>query len=378
MKNKRKFILLTLAIIIIESSLLVKGRELLNIFSSIDIIFKEEVQQGAVPVMRYHSINQAFEDDKTIKGEVKKNITSFSLKSIGNKSKVWFELSPNIKNNFFSITKIQIRIGGFIVKEYNTDVLQNDFFDIYNIDSSEYKKDEIIFHTEDKDPYIVFTLGFQSKPHILIVCFIFMIWLIVSFVLLGHGEINNRYISRLLMITGIFFTMLGGILWVFKAYLVERYGDLPIFQLIFYHLNEPLKGTNLGQFKDLYYRIGKISCLLICVIGIGYFIFKFIDRKSFFRINLFLGGSFLLVFALEQLCTSFDLIDYFQYIKEETDIYDTYFVDPKTVSFEFENKRNLIYIFVESMEISFADKQMGGYKGRKLYSGIIHACATGM
>ena len=49
MKNKRKFILLTLAIIIIESSLLVKGRELLNIFSSIDIIFKEEVQQGAVP-----------------------------------------------------------------------------------------------------------------------------------------------------------------------------------------------------------------------------------------------------------------------------------------------------------------------------------------
>ena len=91
MKNKRKFILLTLAIIIIESSLLVKGRELLNIFSSIDIIFKEEVQQGAVPVMRYHSINQAFEDDKTIKGEVKKNITSFSLKSIGNKSKVWFE-----------------------------------------------------------------------------------------------------------------------------------------------------------------------------------------------------------------------------------------------------------------------------------------------
>ena len=46
MKNKRKFILLTLAIIIIESSLLVKGRELLNIFSSIDIIFKEEVQQG--------------------------------------------------------------------------------------------------------------------------------------------------------------------------------------------------------------------------------------------------------------------------------------------------------------------------------------------
>ena len=78
------------------------------------------------------------------------------------------------------------------------------------------------------------------------------------------------------------------------------------------------------------------------------------------------------------MCTSFDLIDYFQYIKEETDIYDTYYVDPKTVSFEFENKRNLIYIFVESMEISFADKQMGGYKGRKLYSGIIHACATGM
>ena len=57
MKNKRKFILLTLAIIIIESSLLVKGRELLNIFSSIDIIFKEEVQQGAVPVMRLSLIH---------------------------------------------------------------------------------------------------------------------------------------------------------------------------------------------------------------------------------------------------------------------------------------------------------------------------------
>ena len=44
-----------------------------------------------------------------------------------------------------------------------------------------------------------------------------------------------------------------------------------------------------------------------------------------------------------------------------SNIYEKYYVDPSSVNYTFpETKRSLIYIFMESMESSYADKAEGG------------------
>ena len=45
----------------------------------------------------------------------------------------------------------------------------------------------------------------------------------------------------------------------------------------------------------------------------------------------------------------------------KTELYDKYYVDGRDIQLDFPDvKRNLIYIYLESMETTFADKKTGG------------------
>ena len=55
------------------------------------------------------------------------------------------------------------------------------------------------------------------------------------------------------------------------------------------------------------------------------------------------------------------------YYFEKTTLYEEYFVDTENVSLTFpKEKRNLIYIFLESMESSYASQDIGGIKQNNL------------
>ncbi|GLL51563.1 hypothetical protein YA5_015390 [Tetragenococcus halophilus] len=55
------------------------------------------------------------------------------------------------------------------------------------------------------------------------------------------------------------------------------------------------------------------------------------------------------------------------YYFEDTEIYDNNYVDPADVDLQFpKEKRNLVYIFLESMESSYADKSIGGNEDENL------------
>ena len=48
-------------------------------------------------------------------------------------------------------------------------------------------------------------------------------------------------------------------------------------------------------------------------------------------------------------------------VQEKTDFYEKYYVNPAKTKLDFPSqKRNLIYIFMESMESSYADQEDGG------------------
>jgi len=57
----------------------------------------------------------------------------------------------------------------------------------------------------------------------------------------------------------------------------------------------------------------------------------------------------------------YDVIGYFRYINQETTLYEEYYVDPLEVAIEApEEKRNLLYIYWESLETTYADVESGG------------------
>ena len=56
-----------------------------------------------------------------------------------------------------------------------------------------------------------------------------------------------------------------------------------------------------------------------------------------------------------------ELVDYLLHINQESELYETEYVDPDGTNITFpEEKRNLIYIFLESMETSYLSEDMGG------------------
>ena len=54
--------------------------------------------------------------------------------------------------------------------------------------------------------------------------------------------------------------------------------------------------------------------------------------------------------------------EYWYNVMHPSNIYEKYYVDPSSVNYTFpETKRNLIYIFMESMETTYEDTAHGGY-----------------
>ncbi|MBQ4058655.1 MAG: hypothetical protein IJD40_06970 [Lachnospiraceae bacterium] len=69
----------------------------------------------------------------------------------------------------------------------------------------------------------------------------------------------------------------------------------------------------------------------------------------------------LVVFAGIQAIMHYDIVEYYQYVNADTTLYEDYYVDGRDVKLTFpETKRNLIYIFLESMETTYADTSFGG------------------
>ena len=89
-------------------------------------------------------------------------------------------------------------------------------------------------------------------------------------------------------------------------------------------------------------------------------------RKRTITINFYKMIS--IIFIVSLVCSSLYycmsslyIFDYIKYKNVESNFFQKNYVDPKEVKLEFpDEKRNLIYIFLESMESTYADKESGG------------------
>ena len=160
-------------------------------------------------------------------------------------------------------------------------------------------------------------------------------------------------------------------------WLYDTFGHLSIDEIIF-HLKVPMEGTN----TDIIFIFLK-ECLLKVIVPTGILSFiliypmvrniKFIDDKihtsekrrivvlSFSIAILILGMS------IKKIVDTTDIIQYIQSQLDDSHFIENEYINPQNVDIKFgEEKRNLIYIYLESMESTYYSIENGGLSEKSL------------
>ena len=166
------------------------------------------------------------------------------------------------------------------------------------------------------------------------------------------------FIEALLVIFVSTFSVLlsGAVNWMF-----DTWSHLTMDELM-YQLNAPFDGTNTDMVMDFVYHCVPPAVLMFILVII--LLINFRKNKKVYHLLavLFLVGSFFLMgiqiyLALKRL----DVENYSKTQDEYTEYVNDNYIDAGDVNIVFpEQKRNLIYIFLESMEITYADQKNGG------------------
>ena len=163
------------------------------------------------------------------------------------------------------------------------------------------------------------------------------------------GEILTVFIAGLSVLLAL------SVRWMFATWT-----NLSMDELV-YHLTAPLDGTNTDMIWD-YVRV----CVVPTVLVIFFLILILIAWRKKEKVHLFRGIINLvalvgIIVMLGYTWTELGVGDYLKDQNTESKFIEDEYVDPTDVEVVFpEQKRNLIYIFLESMETTYSDVDDGG------------------
>ena len=131
---------------------------------------------------------------------------------------------------------------------------------------------------------------------------------------------------------------------------------------ILYHLRAPLEGTGGGMLEKYALRCVFPSLLIMLSIFAMIVHTRHASReRGKFVKHTIIGASIALVISLTVGVIKLDLIRFLKDQMEDSTFIEDNYVDPKKTAITFpEKKRNLICIYLESMEMTFADEENGG------------------
>lgn len=144
--------------------------------------------------------------------------------------------------------------------------------------------------------------------------------------------------------------------WMFKTWT-----NLTMDELV-YHLTAPLEGTNTDMIKD-YCNECAVPAILIfgCILFVIAANRKHAGILKKIAIVCFAGAVAVTGITVGVTWNGLDVSNYMKGQSTYSTFIDDNYIDPSSVNITFpEQKRNLIYIFLESMEMTYADKENGG------------------
>ena len=159
------------------------------------------------------------------------------------------------------------------------------------------------------------------------------------------------------------------------------------FREIIYTVKSPLKGANNDFFLGALRFVGPMFALfvvLIVVCGLLYFglrkylsldiIFggkggkeKRIDGIRVLSFIVFVGAVAYSIFILRSIDSRLEISRFISDYNSKSELYEEYYVMPDETKIESDKKKNLIYIYMESMETTYASREVGGEQPENNY-----------
>lgn len=162
-----------------------------------------------------------------------------------------------------------------------------------------------------------------------------------------------------IVLTSLIF-LAGWILVFLARWVFTTWNGLRMDELIF-QLKAPLEGTGDGIILK-----GVLSSTLpaLALTGVFLIVFYLAARKNHGKAVLICGWILSLVLIAGAVSFAYKRLDLGSYIRNQMDdssFIEDHYVDPADVNIRFpEKKRNLIYLYLESMEMTYADTGEGG------------------
>lgn len=162
-------------------------------------------------------------------------------------------------------------------------------------------------------------------------------------------------------LTAIVLCTIGTLLCLSIGWMFDTWSNLTVDEMV-YHLKAPLEGTNEGMIIE-YINVCLAPAVLVFITALIVFT-AFRKKKKISGWIMAIGIILPILGAYKSLSYAWNNLDAGDYVdgqSEYSTFIDNNYVDPRDVSITFpEQKRNLIYIFLESMETTYADTDNGG------------------
>lgn len=173
-------------------------------------------------------------------------------------------------------------------------------------------------------------------------------------------NINKKTIigSLLVFISSLIVT---SIIWGNRTFSVKTLNQ------IIFHLKVPMEGTDNGIYLDWFIFCVPISILIMTLQNIIVFNLYRVIKKYGYKVYCFIRKNFVkwgiicLISSLIFTIHNYDIYGYIVNAFQKTDIYEAYYVDPSETEITFtKEKRNLIHLYLESVENTYASLDQGG------------------
>lgn len=190
-------------------------------------------------------------------------------------------------------------------------------------------------------------------------------------------EVKGNWKTILIKIVSVIFVAIGVFFVSFSKWFIDYFGNITPEQFLF-NLNSPIKGTSSDMYAEIMMTpvFTGVACIVIFLIVLNFKYDVFLNIKSVKRRILNQKYLRILTFTFSIICLvggvtygakklSLDKV-YKAYVSDSSYIKDNY-ADPRNVKMSFpEKKRNLIHIYLESVENSYLSKDLGGYMKENL------------
>lgn len=177
---------------------------------------------------------------------------------------------------------------------------------------------------------------------------------------------------RLISVLTVVLVFIGLLLVQVAKWVPNTFGNIPFEQVVF-HLLVPMEGTDMS-FVESFIQ----DCLPIPVFVSGLLLFFCFLRdmivSSDIKNDVFehkknnvliiittVACLFIYGFGITDCVHAIGIDQYWYNVSHPSKLYEEYYVNPSTVKYSFpEHKRNLVYIFMESMETTYEDLEHAG------------------